>query len=346
MNKKLDSVNNQSSLLAIRPLQVSDRARWDTLNRSSANSCFMQSWAWSIFKEVEGYQPFRYGIFEGEELVGGCIFYFYPRSHSANLLVAPGAPFFAAGYSLNGMQLVLQQAEQLATEVGALALRIEPLWSEKPPDFDHFVRAPIDLLPSETLLIDLQLSEAELLAQMKPKGRYNLRVSRRYGVATQFTTDPQTIGVFYDLFWETVKRQGFFGEPYRFFINLCQTLFTENMAEIGFASWNGEILSAILLVYWGDRATYLYGGRSNAHPEVMANYSLHWEAMKRAKANGCKVYDFYGYTQNPNHGYAKFSQFKRQFGGTPITTIGAHDYFFYNQFADTLIGLIQRTMSG
>ncbi|UBF25203.1 peptidoglycan bridge formation glycyltransferase FemA/FemB family protein [Kovacikia minuta CCNUW1] len=150
------------------------------------------------------------------------------------------------------------------------------------------------------------------------------------------------------------KRQRFFGEPYGFFINLCQTLFAANMAEIGLATWKGEVLSAILLIYWGtpyptpqsphptSRATYLYGGRSPHHPQVMASYGLHWAAMQRAKARGYHSYDFYGYTRDPNHGYAKFSQFKRQFGGTPVTTIGAHDYFFYDRLADTLVGIFKR----
>ncbi|HEY9907827.1 MAG TPA: peptidoglycan bridge formation glycyltransferase FemA/FemB family protein, partial [Thermosynechococcaceae cyanobacterium] len=259
----------------------------------------------------------------------------------ANLLMAPGGPFLLAEFQTTGMQLLMQQAAELATDLGAIALRIEPLYSEKPAFLKDFVRAPIDVLPSETLLINLR-PETEMLAAMKPKGRYNLRLSQRHGVTTQFTTDSQALPTFYDLFWETVKRQQFFGEPYGFFINLCQTLFKANLAEIGLARWQGEVLSAILVVYWGDRATYLYGGRSTNHAQVMPNYALHWEAMQRAKARGCTVYDFYGYTRNPNHAYAKFSQFKGQFGGSLITTIGAHDYFFYDRLADTLIGILRR----
>ncbi|MGA7937688.1 MAG: peptidoglycan bridge formation glycyltransferase FemA/FemB family protein, partial [Kovacikia sp.] len=274
-----------------------------------------------------------------------------------NLLVAPGGPFFLPGFESDGIKLLLEQARILAKEWGAIALRIEPLLSEKPGYLDSFVRAPVDLLPSETLLIDLRPSETEILQAMKPKGRYNIRLSQRHGVETSFTTDPQAIPIFYDLFWETVNRQQFFGEPYGFFINLCQTLFAANRAEIGLATWKGKILSAILLLYWGNpssncptphspsspaRATYLYGGRSPRHPHVMASYGLHWAAMQRAKAKGYPVYDFYGYTQKPEHSYAKFSQFKRQFGGTPLTTIGAQDYFFYDRLADTLIGVLNR----
>ncbi len=328
--------------LSIRLLTIDDRADWDEFIQALPIGCFMQSWAWADFKEQEGYQTFRYGLFAQARLVGGCIFYYYPQHSSANLLFAPGAPCFLPGFERSGMTLLIAQARELTAKLGAIALRIEPLLCQKPVYLEGFVRAPVELLPSETLLIDLRPSTAAILSAMKPKGRYNIRLSQRHGVETHFTTDAQAIPAFYDLFWATVQRQQFFGEPYRFFINLCQTLFAANMAEIGLATWSGETLAAVLVVYWGDRATYLYGGRSNNHAHVMASHGLHWAAMQRAKRRGCGIYDFYGYTSIPTHNYAKFSQFKRQFGGTPVTTIGAYDYFFYDQLADTLIGLLQR----
>lgn len=328
--------------LTLRQLNASERHLWDTLASSEPNGCFMQSSAWADFKELERYKTFRYGIFARDELLGGSIFYYYPNINKPSLLVAPGGPILPQSCLEEGMQQLLEQAKVLGKQLGAIALRIEPLWHQKPDCLAEFVRAPADLLPSETLFIDLRSSEAEMLAAMKPKGRYNLRLSWRYGVETEFTNDSQAIPVFYDMFWETVKRQQFFGEPYGFFINLCQTLFQANMAEIGLAKWQGEVLAAILVVYWGNRATYLYGGRSSLGPQVMAPYSLHWAAMQRAKARGCTIYDFYGFTRDPNHNYAKFSRFKSQFGGMPVTTIGAHDYFFYDQLADTLIGLLSK----
>lgn len=337
-----ESQIHSSSALTLRCLESVDRLQWDAFNQSVPTGCFMQSWAWSAFKQLEGYQVFPYGVFAGDRLVGGSIFYFYPRDHTANFLVAPGAPCLLPGFETEGMNLLMAQASKLAKQLGAIGLRIEPFLSEKPEYLQGFVRAPVDLLPSETLVIDLSRSEAEILAAMKPKGRYNIRLSQRYQVSTRFTTEDQAIPTFYDIFWDTVKRQQFFGEPYGFFINLCQTLFAANLVEIGLATWRGEVLAAVLIVYWGDRATYLYGGRTTQHPHVMATYGLHWAAMQRAKARGCRLYDFYGYTRDPKHGYAKFSQFKRQFGGTPVTTIGAQDYFFYDRLADTVLGVWNR----
>jgi peptidoglycan pentaglycine glycine transferase (the first glycine) len=332
--------------LTCRVLTQTDRRSWDDFNQHCPTSCFMQAWAWADFKEREGFSTFRYGLFQGETLVGGCLFYGYPRPNPANLLTAPGGPCLPPGQEAEGIALLLTAVKVIATDFGAIAFRIEPSWTDCPPWLEGFVRAPVDLLPSETLWIDLRPSEAQILAAMKPKGRYNIRVSQRHGVTTTFTTDPQSIPIFYDVFWQTVERQQFFGEPYGFFINLCQTLFQANMAEIGISTWQGQVLGCILVVYWGKQATYLYGGSTAQQPPVMANYALHWAAMRRAKAKGCDRYDFYGYSRRLNHSYAKFSQFKGQFGGTVVTTMGAHDYFFYDRLADTLITVLNRLHLG
>ena len=180
---------------------------------------------------------------------------------------------------------------------------------------------------------------------MKPKGRYNLKIAQRDRVTTEFTQDSQAIPLFYDLFWATVQRQKFFGEPYSFSINLCQTLFKANIGEIGLAKWQGEILVAIIIIYWGERATFLYGGSQDKHRHVMPSYALHWNSILRAKKRGCQVYDFYGFTTDLNHNYARFSRFKSQFGGEKIKTIGAHDYFFYDRLAETLVQLINKSFN-
>jgi lipid II:glycine glycyltransferase (peptidoglycan interpeptide bridge formation enzyme) len=329
----------------LRELLGHDRPAWDQLTQTYHHGCFMQSWAWADFRELDGYKTFRYGLFdESNQLIGGCIFYFYPQLSSANLIFAPAAPLLPQNLEMEGMHLLLLEAEQIAKNLhngGAIALRIEPLLSEKPEWIGlDFKRSPADLMPSETLWIDLQKSESELLAEMHHKGRYNLRLSQRYGVETSFTSDDAAIPRFYDLFYETAQRQNFLSEPYGFLIKLCQSLFREGIAEIGFAQYKGEILATSLLIYWGDRCVYLYGGRSDSDRQVMPVYALHWAAIRRAKQRGFKIYDFYGFSADPHHAYSNFSRFKRQFGGKVIKTIGAHDYFFYDSLADAIVRLL------
>jgi peptidoglycan pentaglycine glycine transferase (the first glycine) len=319
-------------MLNQRVLNLADRTAWDKLTGNS----FMQSWSWGEFKQREGFQVLRLGLFDRELLVGGSTFCHYPRFAGPNLLSAIGGPCFLPGYEAEGLPMVVAFAQTLAQEWEAIALRIQPM---QPLVLEGFTAAPGDTLPIETLLIDLTPPEADLLAGMKPKGRYNIKLSQRHGVRTTFTTDSQAIPTFYNLFCGTAQRQQFFSEPYRYMINLCQTLFAANMAEIGFAQYGDEVLATVLLVHWGDRTTYLYGGRSPLHPEVMAAYGLHWAAIQRAKTRGAQTYDFYGYSLDPNHSYSKFSRFKEKFGGQPVQQPKTQDFIFYDRLATTVVDL-------
>ncbi|MEI6429067.1 MAG: peptidoglycan bridge formation glycyltransferase FemA/FemB family protein [Pseudanabaena sp. ELA607] len=337
-------VSPAEPLLKLVTLDESMAQTWDQLSQNHPHSCFMQSWAWANLRELEGYRTFRYGLFAFTDdhpqaliLVGGCIFYLFLAPGKPNWLYAPGGPLLLDDYGIAGMSLLMSEAQTIAQQWGAVGLRLEPLRPTKPLWFPATIRAAADLLPQETLCIDLGLAEAEILAQMRPKGRYNIGLSQRHGVTVEFSTKDQSIPDFFDIFYETVQKQKFFGEPYGFFIKLCQTLFRAGMAEIALARYEGEILAVLLAVYWGERCTYLYGGRREKHRHVMASYGLQWATMQRAKAKGCKIYDFYGYSDNPHHNYYRFSRFKRQFGGQVTHTIGGQDILLYEQLAEVLV---------
>lgn len=329
--------------MEIRELGSEWDERWDRLAGQTPESGFMQSTAWAAFKRAEGYLPQRYGLFEGEELVGGATLLIYAVQGGEGFLLCPEGPILPwhdTARAREGLRLLIRVAEQQAERHGGLGLRIEPhLPPPRPSLLRNWTRAPIDLNPIHSLLLDLTLSEEEFRAQMRPKGRYNLGLAQRHGVTVTRSRTMQDLTRFYPLFEETGRRQGFFTEPLGFFINLGAALFPSGQAELFFAEWQGETLAAVLAVFFGRRATYLYGGSSPQHRNVMPTYLLHWEIMQAARTYGCLEYDLYGYDPFglPDHLYAGFSRFKLQFGGRRVDTIGAYDLLFYDRLAASLV---------
>ena len=96
----------------------------------------------------------------------------------------------------------------------------------------NWTRAPIDLNPVHSLMLDLTLSDDELRAQMHPKGRYNRGLAVRHGVQVVRSMQMQDLARFYGLSEETARRDDFFGEPYSFFLNLGAALFPCRQAEL------------------------------------------------------------------------------------------------------------------
>ena len=327
----------------VAPLQAQHRDAWDGVVGSSPTSGFMQSWRWSEFKALEGYTVIRMGLFVGGSLVGGAIAYTFPSLPGAGLAVCPDGPVLdwdAPDASSRLQALVLALRSAVAGRQ-IIAVRVEPRLEGLPDCLRDLPRGPVDLVPDETLLVDLG-PEAAMLAQMKPKGRYNARLAARRGVEVVSSRDAGDIHEFYHVLEQTARYQDFRLEPKRFFINLVQTLLPD-LGRLAFARYKGITLAAALTVRLGATVTFLYGGHLPLFPEVMASYALHWHILREAAADGYRLYDFYGYVPpgRAEHPYDRFSRFKEKFGGRPVRWIGSRDVVFHDRLAAAALRTIR-----
>lgn len=319
---------------------------WETLVASNPSSGIMQSLHWSNFKRKQGLRALHLGLFQNENLVGGALFYTATRNRGAGFLVAPEGPVLPwdnQELSNEGIRLLVRAAESYAAQYDVMAVRIEPrLPPPVPNSMRGFGRAPVNLIPRETLYLDLTQSEEDLLLALKPKCRYNIRLAQRHGVAIRQDTTFEAIKRFYPLLREASCRDNFPIEPLPHFAALAETLCPSGLARFIFAEHEGDTLGALLLISFGERGTYLYGGISNRKRNLMAGYAMQWAAILTAKSLACTTYDMFGFDQfgSPYNNYAKFSRFKRQFGGTVMRFMGGHDYYFLDSLADVVIKAI------
>ncbi|WP_110518513.1 lipid II:glycine glycyltransferase FemX [Herpetosiphon llansteffanensis] len=321
--------------------------QWEALVQANPAGGVMQSLVWSQFKQQRGLQVVHFGLFEAEQLIGGMLCTIPAQSGvGSNLIAADGPilPWHDQVLARQGLRLLREAAETHASDYGAIGLRIEPRLERPAPNLlRDWRRAPVDMLARETLYLDLQPDEQHLLAAMKPKGRYNIRLAARRGVTVRISHDLADIPLFYSLMDEAGERDDFYVEPIDHFNDLLATLAPLGHAHLLFAEYAGQALGTMLLVTYGQRAVYQYGGISNQQREQMAGYALQWAAIQHARNVGCRCYDFYGFepTGDPHHPFAGFSRFKRAFGGQAIALIGAYDYYFTEQLADVIIRAVR-----
>jgi len=321
-------------------LDPSEEAEFDRLAGSDPRSGFMQSGFWAEFKRAEGYEVTRLGIKEGGELAGGASLLRFELSGEPSFVMCPEGPVLPWNDPSKVRPALRELVEIVKAMPNTLGLRIEPhLPTPLPSMIRNWSDAPTDLTPSDTIMLDLRLSEEELLAQAHPKCRYNIRIADREGIEVAASQDLTAAHTFYDLLIETSNRTEFFIEPLGFFLNLLSVLFSWNAGELFVAAYRGAPLAAIFVVYFGRRATYLYGASSAAHRNRMPTYALHRAAMREARRRGCVEYDLYGIDafERRDHLYAGITRFKRQWGGEVQTRIGARDYVFYDRLADLIV---------
>jgi lipid II:glycine glycyltransferase (peptidoglycan interpeptide bridge formation enzyme) len=165
-------------------------------------------------------------------------------------------------------------------------------------------------------MLDLTLSDEQLLAQMHPKGRYNINVARKNGVIVEQSTD---IDAYYALAKKTGSRDGF-TIPQKKHLDDFITALPGSFLLL--AKYNGKSIAGLIGVTWNHTGIYYYGASDYEHRAVMAPYLLQWESMQFCKKAGCTRYDLLGIApvgSNPDHEWAGISSFKEKFGGTVIS---------------------------
>jgi lipid II:glycine glycyltransferase (peptidoglycan interpeptide bridge formation enzyme) len=186
-----------------------------------------------------------------------------------------------------------------------------------------------------TVLIDVTSTEEEMLARMKPKTRYNVRLAEKKGVTVRAGT-VDDLPMLYKMYAETSVRDGFVIRDENYYMTVWKLFMQDQSSTFDLrpsaipliAEVEGQPVAAIFLFMFAGRAYYVYGMSRTLHREKMPTYLLQWEAMKRAKASGCNAYDLWGAPEVFDESDSMWGvyRFKEGLGGEVIRTLGAYDF--------------------
>jgi peptidoglycan pentaglycine glycine transferase (the first glycine) len=322
---------------------------WNSLIAGLPNPHLLQTWEWAQVKAKYGWQPMPF-IWESAAAamvlkrvipVGG----FAKRMC---VLYIPKGPLMDWN-DASLRQRVLDDVQAFAKHQGAIFAKIDPDMvlgtgipgSEKAVEDNNGKAVMSDLQRRgwlfssdqiqfrNTVLIDLTPFEDELLVRMKQKMRYNVRLAEKKGVTVHAGTLAD-LPLLYKMYAETSVRDGFVIRDEDYYQTVWESFMRTNspMAEPLIAEVDSQPVAAIFLFYFAGRAYYLYGMSRDEHRERMPNHLLQWEAMRRAKAAGCKIYDLWGAPDefNENDSLWGVFRFKEGLGGQVVRTLGAWDY--------------------
>ncbi len=287
----------------------------------------MQSWQWGEFRKSMGLKVLRYGLFDGSTLKVAFQITFHKIPFINNYV----------GYMPKGLfpdKELAEALKKIGQENNCAFIKLEPnvVLRAKPegsPTNNEFHLSPKPLFSKYNFLLDLTKSEGELLKNMHPKTRYNIRVAQKHRVKVEERTDNKALDIYLKLYFETTRRQGFAGHNENYHRTVWQTLKDTNMARLLIATYKGEPLTAWMLFIFKDTLYYTYGGSSIKHKEVMSNNLVCWETIKLGKKLGLKKFDMWGAlgsNPNPKDPWIGFHNFKKGYGGTLVEYIGTYDY--------------------
>lgn len=320
-------------------MNKNEREKYEEFVKNHPAGTFFQSWAFGEFQEKIPYRGAAWALLSKN---ASCLVIKMRMRLGKCWLWVPYGPLIGIGEW--GMEEIFEDLERIAKEERAIFARIEPF--RPGAEFDssklkwRTVKSPERYTPEHTLVLDLEKSEDEILARMKPKGRYNISTALRHGVSVeQFvrTHKSQHFDDFYQLLKKTADRDGFKIHPKFFYETLLETFGAAGASSLFLAySPEKKVIAGIIIIFYKDTATYYYGASSYEHRNLMAPYLLQWEAIREAKCRGMKYYDFLGiappgvipHSAKQSHPYAGITEFKKKFGGREMHYPSAFDIIY------------------
>jgi lipid II:glycine glycyltransferase (peptidoglycan interpeptide bridge formation enzyme) len=143
------------------------------------------------------------------------------------------------------------------------------------------------------MITELAGGEAALLAEMKSKTRYNLRLAERRGVKVTLGT-AQDLGAFFEMYRATARRGGFAIRARAYYLDAWSTFLAGGQGALLLALRHGEPLAGAFPVAYGPTTWYLYGASADEGREHMAAYAAQWASLRWALERGCRSYDWWG----------------------------------------------------
>lgn len=346
-----------------------NKKEWNQIVRSFPETQLLQLWEWGEVKEKYGWKSSQYEWENNGEVIGAAQVLervvSIPVFGSMKMLYVPKGPLMVDWSDENSRKIVFDGLRAVANERNAFLLKIEPEvivgfgeGSEKSKtSYDVMIELKNDgwrysneqIQFKNSVLIDLSKSEEELLAGMKQKTRYNVRLATKKGVIVRVGKANDFESIF-KIYAETAIRDGFAIREKDYYLTVWEKFYKSGNLSPLIAEVEGEMVSALMLFHSGEKSWYVYGMSSAQHRNKMPTYLLQWEAIKLSKQKGCRVYDMWGAPvdfseKDPLWGVYRV---KKGFGGQVQRTIGSYDlplkpfyYWLYSRLWPRVMDLIR-----
>jgi len=316
--------------------KAKDKNRWNKFVVQSDLGSFLQSWQWGELQKAEGHKIWRLIIIDKNQIVATALLIKHNLPFGRSYLYSPRGPVLGIrNWNLKIGQDLLVEINKTGRQEKAIFLRIDPKEILKPGMKIPKIFQPAgQVQPQNTQILDLaDYTPDQLLAQMHPKNRYNIRLANKKGVKIRISSaSAADINIFYQLLSETSQRNKIKIFPKKHYQDLL-TIASQDSGDsikLLIAEFKHQPIAAIIVSFFADQACYLHGASSYPHRNLMAPHLLQWAAILEAKRRGCRQYDFWGIAPSgqPRHQWAGVSRFKKGFGGQSITYPGCLDFPF------------------
>lgn len=314
---------SRRSSFAVECREIRDRVDWDLLFAEAYRPNLLQSWAYGDAKhEVEGWQPRRYKICIGDQVVALVQVLVKSFAGLRPICRINRGPIWMNARSAPLMQDAVLRALRhhfgLRSFSGLLVapeLPATPLAFAMLEGTGYHKRSQ---MPWQSAYIDLQASEEDLRKGLDGKWRNLLKKSEQSGLRVMETREAKDFDELLGEYIGLMQQKDFVG-PSPDLLRACWK--ASGPLDYGFvlrAEFDGVLAGAILIAAHGSTATYLVGWNGELGRTHNANNLLLWNALLACKKRGQTWFDVGGVSD----GTASVSHFKRGLAGNAYELTG------------------------
>lgn len=249
----------------------------------------LQLWGWGQLKSAHGWSADRLLAYDEENIVAAA--QILTRKLPLPLRAYSYIPRGPLGEKGSDAEFLDAMSRFIKREHKSVTLAIEP--DSEIFDAPKWWRKTSNrILPAQTIILDLNLSDSDLLAAMVKKTRQYIRKSAGSGITIKAVRTREELDKCLAIYHETSRRAKFDVHKDQYYIDVFSLL--GEHSPIFAAYKDDEPVAFLWLAISADTAFELYGGMNDIGQELRANYALKWHAIRTVKEWGLSRYDFGG----------------------------------------------------
>ena len=316
----------------------------------------LQSQIWEKYEKLEGKPTFRLTDEDFDCLVtktstpfGNYLYLPYgpalktqkttkiSKSGSKNIKTSPYSDQKSISMARNSLQKALRALRTLAKDQSAYFIRIEPTVALDAADITSAAKKlslkakkTKDLDPHYTWVLDLTTPEEEILKNMESRKVRYWKNAEKKGIKIRTTKNPAEITILTNFLKNLGEKDKFIPQTEQ---HLKNQLKSGDFATLYIADYEdpetGKTapIAAALVYDYEDTRYYAHAATDFEHRNFQAGSILLIQMILDAKNQGKTVFDFWGITksEDKNHPWYHFTQYKKSFGGREIAYAGTYD---------------------
>lgn len=249
-------------------------------------------------------------------------------------------PYGPVADGKKAFQKALKSLEGLGREQNAIFIRVEPMDPQAVQYLPPTAKKSKDLNPAHSLIIDIDRTREEILADVPRRTRGYFNTYTKKGITVEVSKDPSDIHYLVELQKSLAKTKGIgvFSEGYlkkqlqQPFSSLYLVKYNPTYADEHPDPKATRVIAAVLVFDDATTRYYIQAAQDKAYTKLAAPSIVVCQMLLDAHDQGLKHFDFWGIAPEDapdSHPWKGFTKFKMSFGGTPIEYAGTYDIILH-----------------